>query len=165
MSFDALFERLYPQLFRYLHRLTADPDVAADAAQESFVRLLDHPLPEHEAKRWLFTVGTNLVRDGSRARTRRDRLSPAVRHEAAEVEAPDREVERGEEVAAVRAALEEIPERDRTILLMREEGFRYREIADAIGVQESSVGTLLARATQRFVEAYGHGEGHGDTSG
>lgn len=165
MSFDGTFHRLYPQLFRYLHRLTGDADAAADAAQESFVRLLDNPLPEAEAKRWLFTVGTNLVRDRSRSRTRRERLSPAIRLERDEPETPDRTVERNEEIAAVRAALDEIPERDKSILLLRQEGFRYREIAEAVGVEASSVGTLLARATRRFAEAFTHGDGDGDTSG
>ena len=37
---------------------------------------------------------------------------------------------------------------------MREEGFRYQEIADAVGVAPGSVGTLIARAVKRFTEAY-----------
>jgi DNA-directed RNA polymerase specialized sigma24 family protein len=40
------------------------------------------------------------------------------------------------------------------MLLMREEGFSYREIGEAVDVLPSSVGTLLARAQKRFVEAY-----------
>src|SRR5690606_1489593 len=61
VDFDRLFRRLYPSLFRYLYRLTGDPDTADDIAQESFSRLLRHALPEAEAKPWLFTVATNLV--------------------------------------------------------------------------------------------------------
>jgi DNA-directed RNA polymerase specialized sigma24 family protein len=33
VDFDALFKRLYPSLFRYLHRLTGDADTAEDIAQ------------------------------------------------------------------------------------------------------------------------------------
>jgi RNA polymerase sigma-70 factor, ECF subfamily len=62
MDVDVLFQQLYPALYRYLHRLTGDPDVAEDVAQESFVRLLRQPLPEEEARPWLFTVATNLLR-------------------------------------------------------------------------------------------------------
>jgi DNA-directed RNA polymerase specialized sigma24 family protein len=40
VDFDSVFEELYPSLFRYLHRLTGDGDVAEDIAQEAFVRLL-----------------------------------------------------------------------------------------------------------------------------
>ena len=45
-------------------------------------------------------------------------------------------------------------ERDRLLLLMREEGFSYREISETVGVKEGSVGTLLSRAQKRFVTAY-----------
>lgn len=151
---DALFQRLYPPLFRYLHRLTGDADAAEDIAQESFVRLLARPLPEEDARRWLFAVATNLVRDGARMRKRRVRILAGV---ALHAEAPpqaDAELERRERIAGVRRALDAIPERDRTMLLMREEGFRYDEIAGVVGVATGSVGTLLARAVRRFTTAY-----------
>jgi DNA-directed RNA polymerase specialized sigma24 family protein len=40
------------------------------------------------------------------------------------------------------------------LLLMREEGFRYEEIAAVIGVAPASVGTLIARALKRFADVY-----------
>ncbi len=61
---------------------------------------------------------------------------------------------RREVVDEVRRALAGLPERDRQLLLMRGEGFSYREIGDAVGVKHTSVGTLLARAQQRFVDSY-----------
>ena len=62
--------------------------------------------------------------------------------------------EEAERIAEVRAVLERIPPRDRQLLLMREEGFKYEEIARVIGVAPASVGTLIARALKRFTEAY-----------
>lgn len=153
MDVDVLFQQLYPALYRYLHRLTGDPDVAEDVAQESFVRLLRQPLPEEEARPWLFTVATNLVRDRARKRQRHLRLAEAVPAPTPR-ERPDVSVERADEIHRVRAALEEIPERDRTLLLMREEGFKYDEIARIVGVAPGSVGTLLARALRRFADVY-----------
>lgn len=159
MDFDRLFRRLYPSLFRYLHRLTGDPDTADDIAQESFARLLHQSLPEAEAKPWLFTVATNLVRDGARKTTRRERILTAVRPVPAGPAAPDLAAERNERIAAVRAALADLPERDKKLLLMRGEGFTYEEMARAVGVAPSSVGTLLARALRRFSAAYMAREG------
>lgn len=162
MDFDAAFARHHAALFRYLHRLLGDADVAADLAQETFVRLLNHPLPDEEVRPWLFTVGTNLARDVARMRSRRRRLlekrgeDDALR--PARPVAPDERLERRRKIEAVHAALERIAERDREILLMREEGFRYAEIAEVIGVAPTSVGTLLARALQRFAAAYEEGE-------
>ena len=50
----------------------------------------------------------------------------------------------------VRAALEKLAERDRTILLMKAEGFSLQEIAQVIGTRPGSVGTLAARALERL---------------
>lgn len=151
---DALFRRIYPSLFQYLQRMTGDPDLAEDVAQEAFVRLLRHPLPENEARRWLFTVATNLVRDGARQKRRRETLLTAAPRPSAAAPAADEELERAERIARVRAALERIPPRDREMLLLREQGFRYSEIAAVVEVAPGSVGSLLARALKKFKEVY-----------
>jgi RNA polymerase sigma-70 factor, ECF subfamily len=154
VDFDALFERLYPSLYRYLHRLTGDADVAEDIAQEAFVRLLRQPLPEAEVRPWLFTVAMNLVRDRARKSERRMRLLSGAPALTTTASLPDDDVERAERIQSVRRALEKLPDRDRQLLLMREEGFKYEEIAGVIGVAPASVGTLIARALRRFVEAF-----------
>ncbi|MQA91796.1 MAG: sigma-70 family RNA polymerase sigma factor [Gemmatimonas sp.] len=159
-EFDALYERLKPSLWRYVHRLVGDPDVSDDVVQEAFVRLLKKPnLSENAARLWLFTVATNLVRDRGRTTARRRRLLTAVPVEGPSPNLADRQLEREEQVRAVRVALERLPERDRQLLLMREEGFKYREIAEVIGTAPSSIGTLIARATKRFTEVYRPVEG------
>ncbi len=154
VDFDDLFQRLYPSLYRYLHRLTGDADVAEDIAQEAFVRLLRQPLPEAEVRPWLFTVAMNLVRDRARKSERRHRLLSGAPPLVTGTALPDDQVEQNERIQAVRAALGKLPDRDRQLLLMREEGFKYEEIAGVIGVAPASVGTLIARALRRFVEVY-----------
>jgi RNA polymerase sigma-70 factor (ECF subfamily) len=154
VDFDDLFQRLYPSLFRYLHRLTGDADVAEDIAQEAFVRLLKQPLPESEVRPWLFTVAMNLVRDRARRTERRHRLLTTAPPLVTAGVLPDDAVERNERIEAVRLALDQLPDRDRQLLLMREEGFKYEEIAAVIGVAPASVGTLIARALRRFTDVY-----------
>lgn len=154
MDFDALFQKLYPSLFRYLHRLTGDADTAEDVAQEAFVRLLRQPLPEDEVRPWVFTVAMNLVRDGARKTERRHRLLTTAPALVTPTPLPDERVERAERIEAVRAVLDRLSERDRQLLLMREEGFKYEEIAAVVGVAPASVGTLIARALRRFVDLY-----------
>lgn len=155
MSFDELFDAVYPALLRYCVRLTGDGDAAEDVAQEAFVRLLDRNVRGDPAglRAWLFKVATHLVRDRVKVSRNRERLLEQNPVHPERAESPDRAVEREDLRREVRAALDSLDERDRTLLLMREEGFDYRELADAIGVQASSVGTLLARARGRFVEA------------
>jgi RNA polymerase sigma-70 factor, ECF subfamily len=154
VDFDAVFAKLYPSLFRYLQRLTGDEDVAEDIAQESFVRLLRQTLPEEEVRPWLFTVAMNLVRDRARKHERRQRLLTSAPNLVTRTPLPDEDVERSERIAAVRDVLERLPERDRQLLLMREEGFKYEEIARVIGVAPASVGTLIARALKKFVAEF-----------
>ncbi len=156
MDFEAAFHSHQAPLFRYVHRLVGDSDLASDVVQESFVRLLSNPLPDEDVRRWLFTVATNLVRDDARMRSRRQRLL-AEQYDRSDlasdpIEIPDQVTIRRERVKAARDALEQLSERDRQMLLMREEGFRYSEIAKVIDVAPGSVGTLLARALRRFAK-------------
>jgi RNA polymerase sigma-70 factor (ECF subfamily) len=156
VDFDAFFDEVFPSLFRYCVRLTGDADTAEDVAQEAFVRFVrDEPKGPHKALRvWVFKVATHLVRDRYRVSENRRRL--LERNPVSPSPMPDPEVElhRGEAVAEVRKALDELSERDRQLLLMRGEGFSYREMAEEVGVSATSIGTLLTRAEKRFVEAY-----------
>jgi RNA polymerase sigma-70 factor (ECF subfamily) len=156
LDFERTFKEAFPPLFRYCVRMTGDPDVAEDVTQEAFARLLvrEPDGPPAAIRVWLFRVATHLIRDRYRVSENRRRLLESNPVTPSETGDPERDLDRSTTVAEVRAALERVPERDRTMLLMREEGFGYKEIAESVGVQVSSVGTLLARAQQRFAEAY-----------
>lgn len=159
MDLEGAFANHHPALFRYLYRLTGDADAAADIAQESFVRLLDNPVPNGKVRSWLFTVATNLVRDQARMRERRRRL--LLLHGKPSPQAPgrpDEDLERDERIEAVRRTLDRLSRRDRQLLMLREEGFRYSEIAELVGVAPGSVGKLLARALERFARSHEPGE-------
>ncbi len=153
---DRLFAELHAPVFRYVHRLTGDPDVAADIAQEAFVRLYTRGggLPD-EARPWLFRVADNLVRDRARRRSTVVRFADAGERIVSDPPPrPDDALEQSERVQEVREALERLKPRDRKILLMREEGFSYEEIARVVGVGRRSVPTLVMRALRRFRDAY-----------
>ncbi len=156
MEIKALFDDQFPQLYRYCLRMTGEPDVAEDVAQEAFVRLVrddvQGPLPAVRA--WLFRVASNLVRDQYRVGENRRRLLEIHPVTPAGSLDPQAELERSERIDQVRAVLADLSERDLTLLLMKEEGFSYGEIADVIDVKASSIGTLLARAQRRFAQLY-----------
>ncbi|MBT8396959.1 MAG: sigma-70 family RNA polymerase sigma factor [Gemmatimonadetes bacterium] len=165
MNFEALFDAVYPSLFRYCNRLTGDPDQAEDLAQEAFFRLLDRGAEGSDAGlgSWLFMVATNLVRDRSRTReTRRRILSTVPPPDTGP--GPERDLERAEEIERVRKSLEVLSQRDREMLLLRQEGFSYRELAEVAGVSHRSVGTILARALKRFADELSKEESGNGTS-
>lgn len=151
---DALYAAHAPALYRYALRQTGDVDLASDIVQESFMRLLQRPPAQDVAPRaWLFQVATNLVREWGRTAARRAGLLRIIPADAAHSDAaplPDGDVLALERHAAVHAALARMALRDRTILLMREEGFTHAEIAAAVGSTPKSVGTLVARALTRL---------------
>jgi RNA polymerase sigma-70 factor (ECF subfamily) len=63
-------------------------------------------------------------------------------------------MERAQESADARSALDGIAERDRQALLLKEEGLDYGEIAEILGIEKSSVGTTLSRARRRLAESF-----------
>lgn len=137
-----------------LWRRTGDRDRAEDLAQEVFVRALE--TPPANPRPWLFAVALNLARDDGRRAVRQDRKLELLRGETGEASAPpaDAALETAERADAVRAALATLTEQDRSALLLKAEGFDYGEIAAALGLARGAVGTTLARARKRLVEAF-----------
>ncbi len=162
-AFEIALTRLYRERFaglrRYLERSLDDPQHATDIAQEAFIRLFERGSMPTEPAAWLVTVANNLVRDDVRRRGRRLRLLEATGPVAMGEPTPGVEArfERDERRAQVRRALARLAPRDRDALLLRHSGFSYREIATALSIAETSVGTTLARAGAAFRAAWEEG--------
>ena len=160
-----LFDAHYARLFRYLDRLSGDPDLAADLVQETFIRLYRRNTLPDRPEAWLITVALNLFRNVRSTVSRRARLLSVVRAIGVHSDPP---VSPGPSVAGagaeparrVREALATLPEREQNLLLLRAEGFSYHDIASALGLNEASVGTLLARARNAFCRAFEADDAH-----
>ncbi len=155
MSTDwaAVYSATWGDLVRFLYRKVWDADRAQDLAQEVFVRALDHE-PDNP-RSWLFTVATNLARDEARTAVRRRRHLELIRSEPAESPmTPEHELEAREASARIRAALQELAERDREVLLLWDAGLTYDEIAAETGLARGAVGTTLTRARKRLLNVY-----------
>jgi len=155
-SFVEMFDAHFQRLHRYLGRLSGEPDLAADLAQEAFVRLYRRGSLPDEPRAWLLTVAMNLLRNARSTHSRRRRLLTLVRGEGAPAAPSSAEsaAVRDDLRRRVRAAVDGLPERDRHLLLLRAEGYSYRDIAAALQLNEASVGTLLARARRGFRAIY-----------
>lgn len=155
-EFRSVFEGEFPRLFRYVSRMTGDRSAAADIAQEAFVRLYERGSLPDDVRAWLVTVAHNQVRDAHRVGRRRaellgergDRLRPVVDP------SPEAAAASSEKRARVREALEDLCERDRRALVLRHEGYTYREIARALDYPVTGVGKLLVRAGRAFRRAF-----------
>jgi RNA polymerase sigma-70 factor (ECF subfamily) len=152
-SMTELYHQYHGSLVRMLTRRTGDRDRAEDLAQETFARAV--ATPPDNPRPWLFAVALNLVREDGRKAVRQGRRLQLLKAETRQAApAADVEYERRQSVADVRAALATLTDRDREALLLKAEGFNYQEIADTLGLAKGAVGTTLARARRRLVEAY-----------
>ena len=165
-SIAELFDAHHRSLFRYLVRLCGDPDIAEDAVQETFMRLMEKP-PRREIERaWLFTVARNAALEQLRTRSRRQRVLAEQSARAPVADPPSdplETLEAHERQQIVLSALTVLSNKERIAVLMREEGFSHREIAAAVGSTTGSIGTLLARALLRLSRVLGP-EAHPETT-
>ena len=151
---DQLFQAHAAELLRYVRRLAGDADLAEDIVQESFIRLMKRD-PEDRAnlRSWLFVTATNLVRDerrhGRRARELRRQHQPLLTPSRLQSD-PLRAAQNAELRTRLSEALASLNQRERAAILMREEGFAHREIAEALDTTTGTIGTLLARALAKL---------------
>lgn len=152
-TIEELFALYHEPLVRMLYRRTGDRDRAEDLAQETFTRALATP-PE-SPRSWLFAVALNLVRDDGRRAVRQGRRLQLMKAELPHSSPdPSQVLEEDERSAKAQQALGELRDLDREVLLLKAEGFNYDEIAATTGLAKSAIGTTIARARRRLVEAY-----------
>jgi RNA polymerase sigma-70 factor (ECF subfamily) len=148
-----VYRTTYRALVRFLYRKVWDAERAEDLAQEAFTRALVHK-PDN-ARGWLFVVAANMARDDARRAARERRHLTLLKGEPAATAPPSDEIVHAEsERARVRAALEQLTPRDREVLLLWDSGLSYDEIAAQTGLARGAIGTTLARARRRLVEAF-----------
>lgn len=144
-----LIDRHQRQLLSLAYRFTGRWDLAEDVVQETFLRVhrsAGHYRPRAKVSTWLCQIAVNLSLD---ARRRARRLPRPLGDQAPPpdpVERPD-PIETRELADAVRQAVDALPDRQRTaVLLHRYQEFSTREIAETTGWSESAVESLLVRA-------------------
>lgn len=158
-AFEAAFSEHYTRVYGVLFRLLGERAEAEDLTVETFWRLWRHaPAASENLGGWLYRVALRLGYNALRAARRRTRYELEAGVAALETSAPPdpaRAVELAEERARVRAALEQLPQREAQLLVLRQAGLSYKELAAALGVAPGSIGTLLHRAEAAFEQVYG----------
>jgi DNA-directed RNA polymerase specialized sigma24 family protein len=153
MDVDRLFDAVYPGLVRFGLRMTGDVHVAEEGARKAFVRFLDQrPRGDTAASRaWLYRA---LARHLEEVEAR-NRKAPPRRRLPAHLEGSSGKAMDARDRTLL-SALATLPIRERMVLLLREEGLGYPDVAEVAGVPPSGVGgvgNLLVEARRRFVAA------------
>lgn len=145
-------------VYRTCLNVVRRPDLAEDAAQETFLAVLRHGDQQERAgaeRGWLHRVALNSalqILRGERRRDRRDRRAGMDRAQQSApapgdgpLSEPDRQM--------LRQSIEALPARWRVPLLLRyEEGLTYREISDIVAAPEGTVARRLHEAIERLRE-------------
>lgn len=167
-AFEQMYQDYKPGLTRYLLGMCGDPGLAEELAQEAFVRAATNLLvfrSESSLSTWLFRIARNTY------------LSWADRQRDAQVTTsqflalpdqrsdgnPEAQVILTEQRGTIRRALGMLPERQRTILLLRDlQSLSYAEIALVLDMSLAAVKVNLHRARLRFREVFAMIEGSDD---
>ena len=153
MEFHELYEKYAPAVRRFALFLSGDPMLADDITSDTFMRawLAQERIRQPTVKSYLFTIARNAYHDVQRREWRRTALDEGKADERIGMHA---HLEQKEEVKAVIAALQELPEIDRTILLMRAfDDMPYEEIAAAMEIPVTTAKVKVHRARAKLMEA------------
>jgi len=146
-----LLEQQIPALRRYAYALLRDHERADDLVQDTLERALSRwtlRRPDGDLRAWLFTIQRNLY--VSRWRQDRRRETPVALEDAVLTGVPARQ-ETALEVHDVLAALDQLPEEQKSLLLLvGVEDFSYDEAARILGMPIGTVMSRLSRARQRL---------------
>ena len=160
----ALFEQHHISVFRYVMRKTKDSGRAEDITQESFLRLFRHlkeERPLNNPKAWLFTVANNLAIDASRRDSHIQDLDEAtwdkIEDSRLATADPEKLTLERERMDRLRSAVLSLTDLERECLHLRAEGLRYREIADLLKLNISSIADALRRAMLKLSREFDKG--------
>lgn len=141
--------------FRASSRVIRHPARAEDLAVETFWRLWRNPGAHGEnAGGWLHRTAVRIALDELRRRSRRARYEQVVALFRRSPRTPDELFSVAEEQGRVRAVLAAIAPRHAELLLLRNDGLSYGELATSRSINPASIGTLLARARTAFQKEY-----------
>jgi len=118
---------------------------------------MDSILDEEMLRPWLIRVALNLakntIRGNIRANTREENYVKESGDEG--IFSIENQYEEQAEINEIHRALSKIKEPLRSCLVLKQQGLSYKEIAGSLSLNESSIGTYVARARQEFARFYG----------
>ena len=156
-EFEAIFRGHYERIVRVVRRVLRCDAEAEEVCAEVFLRLYRSGpgvVTGGLVGGWLYRTATRAAIDVLRANQRRGLEEEIDRdhcdHSEEAADGPLNLVLRGERIAQVRSVLARLKVEKTQMLLLRHAGLSYREIAETLEINVTSVGTKLARAEAEF---------------
>ncbi|PFB93362.1 RNA polymerase subunit sigma [Bacillus cereus] len=157
ITFEELFKQHYVYVVKQILWIIKEQTIAEELAQEVFLQLYRTDWKEVENLRgWLIKSSTYVAYNYIRSEKRHQaRVDKEIQYQEIQNDSSlDDQWIRKEEITKVQIVLRKMKEQDRTILLMKFSGFQYKEIAQVLQIDVSSIGTFLVRAKLKFRKIY-----------
>lgn len=156
---------LKDKLYRLALRITLDSAEAEDIVQDTMIRVWnkrDEWAQFNSIEAFCLTVARNLAIDRSQKSEAQNIGLTTETQEMSDGSTPERQLERSEQMDLVRKLINELPEKQRTIIQLRDiEEKSYKEIADVMQLTEDQVKVTLFRARQRIKAKYNEIQSYG----
>jgi RNA polymerase sigma-70 factor (ECF subfamily) len=160
-AFTCLVEAYQTPVYNLAYRMLGNSVEAENAAQETFIRMytkLDTYDPQRKFSSWLLAIASHYCVDLLRRRRMNylslDDLPPMVELSMPKTAQPEQVVVREQDAGAVQKLLEALPPNYRTPVVLRYwYDMSYREIAETMGVTESTIKTRLHRARAKLAQS------------
>ena len=160
IGFEEAFSLHHRTVFRAARSVVQDPGLAEDVTQEVFIKLYKHidSISDQEMLRpWLIRVALNEAKNTLRTKIRANNRDENYVKDTVEssVSSVEDEFEEKAGINEINRALCKIKEPLRSCLVLKQQGLSYREIAQSLELNETSIGTYVARARAEFMRFYG----------
>ena len=162
-AFELLVAAYEKNVFNVALQMLGNREDAQDMTQEAFLKAynsLSSFRGDSKFSSWLYRIVSNVCLDFKRRQGRRPSSSLTVEDDegetleldiADESQSPEALLERKLTREAVRRGLQELPDEQRQILLLREiQGMSYEEIGEAMGLEEGTVKSRNFRARKKL---------------
>ena len=155
----AIYDKYFPEVFRYVRYRLNDEQVAEDIASDVFVRLLEASQkgrgPQTHLRAWLLGTASHIITDHLRRAYRRP-TENITENTLDPLAVPAEEVDRRERHHSVRTAMQELtPEQQHVLALRFGEGYSLEETAAAMNKNVNAVKALQFRALNSLQRGMG----------
>lgn len=157
-AFVEIFKGHKEMIFRVAYSLAGERETAKDITQDVFIRIYKHLAgfaARSSLRTWIYRITINVAKDYSRKRSFLP-LFDALLQRADQGSDPQAIAEQTDRAKRLREAIGRLPIRQKQVFILKnEEGLRYTEIGEILGVKVGAVKALVHRATNNLRKTLG----------